>query len=42
MVAGVGGECVAFDWLEKLSSNGKLAFVASGLGEQIIPLVFRA
>jgi hypothetical protein len=32
----------SFDWLQKLGSNRKLAFVASAIGEQIIPLVFRA
>jgi hypothetical protein len=36
------GDGGAFDWLEKLGSNRKLVFVASALGEQIIPLVFRA
>lgn len=30
----------AFDWLPKLAANRKLVFVASGLGTQIIPLLF--
>jgi hypothetical protein len=31
----------AFDWVQKLTSNRKLAFVASGLGAQLVPLLFR-
>jgi hypothetical protein len=31
----------AFDWLRKLSSNDKLAFVASGLGAQLIAHLFK-
>ncbi|HEY3498091.1 MAG TPA: hypothetical protein VGK73_25505 [Polyangiaceae bacterium] len=35
------GDGGAFDWLKKLTSNRKLVFVASAIGEQIMPLVFR-
>jgi hypothetical protein len=31
----------AFDWLQKLGGNRKLAFVASGMGSQLIATVFR-
>jgi hypothetical protein len=36
------GDGSAFDWVAKLTSNRKLVFVASGLGAQLIPLLFRA
>ena len=32
----------AFDWLRKLGDNDKLAFVASGLGSQLVAFAFRA
>jgi hypothetical protein len=32
----------AFDWLRKLGSNDKLAFVASGMGTQLAAFAFRA
>jgi hypothetical protein len=32
----------AFDWVAKLASNRKLAFIASGLGSQILPGLFGA
>jgi hypothetical protein len=31
----------AFDWLRKLGANDKLAFVASGMGSQIVAFAFR-
>jgi len=31
----------AFDWVAKIASNGKLAFVASGMGAQLAALLFR-
>lgn len=31
----------AFDWVAKLSSNRKAVYVASGLGSQLVPLMFR-
>ncbi len=31
----------AFDWVAKLTSNRKAVYVASGLGSQIVPLLFR-
>ena len=31
----------AFDWLRKLGANDKLAFVASGLGSQLVAFAFR-
>jgi hypothetical protein len=31
----------AFDWLRKLSSNNKLAFVASGMGSQLVAYLLR-
>ena len=31
----------AFDWVAKLTSNRKAVYVASGLGSQIVPLMFR-
>jgi hypothetical protein len=34
------GDGGAFDWLEKLCSNRRAVFVASGLGVQLIPLRF--
>lgn len=36
------GDGGAFDWVGKLTSNAKNAFVASGIGAQIIPVLFRA
>jgi hypothetical protein len=30
----------AFDWIARLTSNAKAAFVASGIGSQIVPLLF--
>jgi hypothetical protein len=32
----------AFDWVAKLASNRRLVFVASGMGAQLVPLLFRA
>jgi hypothetical protein len=32
----------AFDWLRKLSSNNKLAFIASGMGSQRVAELFPA
>jgi hypothetical protein len=32
----------AFDWLRKLGANDKLAFVASGMGSQLVAFAFRA
>jgi hypothetical protein len=32
----------AFDWVAKLTSNRRLVFVASGMGAQLIPTLFRA
>lgn len=31
----------AFDWLAKLTSNRRAVYVASGLGSQLVPLMFR-
>jgi hypothetical protein len=31
----------AFDWLRKLTSNNKLAYVASGMGSQLVASLFR-
>ena len=31
----------AFDWVGKLTSNSRAVYVASGLGSQIVPLMFR-
>jgi hypothetical protein len=31
----------AFDWVAKLTSNRKAVFVASGLGSQLVPIMFR-
>ena len=31
----------AFDWVAKLTSNRRLVYVASGLGSQLVPLMFR-
>jgi hypothetical protein len=31
----------AFDWVAKLTSNRRIVFVASGLGSQLVPLMFR-
>jgi len=31
----------AFDWVARLTSNARLRFVASGLGIQLLPLLFR-
>jgi hypothetical protein len=31
----------AFDWLRKLTSNNKLVYVASGMGSQIVAMLFR-
>jgi hypothetical protein len=31
----------AFDWVAKLTSNRRVGFVASGLGSQLVPLMFR-
>jgi hypothetical protein len=31
----------AFDWVARLTSNRRLVFVASGMGAQIIPVLFR-
>ncbi len=31
----------AFDWVGKLAANRRLVFVASGMGSQLIPLLFR-
>ncbi len=30
-----------FDWLRKLAANAKLAFVASGMGSQLVAFAFR-
>ena len=32
----------AFDWVAKLTSNRRAVYVASGLGSQLVPLLFRA
>lgn len=32
----------AFDWLAQLTSNRRAVFVATGLGSQLLPLMFRA
>lgn len=34
------GDGGAFDWLQRLNSNRRLAFVASGLGAQLVPVRF--
>ena len=31
----------AFDWVAKLTSNRRAVYVASGLGSQLVPLLFR-
>jgi hypothetical protein len=31
----------AFDWVAKLTSNRRAVYVASGLGSQLVPLIFR-
>src|SRR5258706_6239312 len=31
----------AFDWVAKLTANSKAVYVASGLGSQLVPLMFR-
>ena len=31
----------AFDWVGTLASNRRLVFVASGMGSQIVPVLFR-
>ena len=31
----------AFDWVAKLTSNRRAVYVASGLGAQLVPLMFR-
>jgi hypothetical protein len=31
----------AFDWVARLMSNRRAVYVASGLGSQLVPLVFR-
>jgi hypothetical protein len=31
-----------FDWVAKLTSNRRAVFVASGMGSQLVPLLFRA
>ena len=31
----------AFDWVAKLTSNRRAVYVASGLGSQLVPLMFR-
>jgi hypothetical protein len=31
----------AFDWVAKLTSNRRILYVASGLGSQLVPLLFR-
>jgi hypothetical protein len=35
------GDLGAFDWISKLTSNGRMRLVASGFGLQLAPLVFR-
>jgi hypothetical protein len=35
------GDTGRFDWVAKLASNRRLRFVASGLGIQLIPILFR-
>ncbi len=35
------GDIGVFDWMTKLTSNGRMRFVAAGLGIQLVPLVFR-
>lgn len=35
------GDLGAFDWMARLTANRKLRFVASGLGIQLAPLLFR-
>jgi hypothetical protein len=32
----------AFDWVAKLTSNERIVYVASGLGSQLVPLLFRS
>ena len=32
----------AFDWVAKLTSNRRAVYVASGLGSQLVPLLFRS
>lgn len=32
----------AFDWVAKLTSNQRISYVASGLGSQLVPLLFRS
>jgi hypothetical protein len=32
----------AFDWVARLTSNHKVVYVASGLGSQLVPLMFRS
>lgn len=36
------GDGGTFDWLHRLAGNARLAFVASGLGSQLVPLAFGA
>jgi trehalose-6-phosphatase len=31
----------AFDWLAKLTSNRRAVYIASGLGSQLVPRMFR-
>jgi hypothetical protein len=31
----------AFDWMAKLTSNRRAVYIASGLGSQLVPLMFR-
>jgi hypothetical protein len=31
----------SFDWVAKLTSNRRAVYVASGLGSQLVPLMFR-
>jgi hypothetical protein len=35
------GDGGAFDWVAKLTSNRRASYVASGLGSQLLPLMFR-
>ena len=36
------GDVGVFDWMAKLTSNGRARFVAAGFGLQLLPLLFPA
>jgi hypothetical protein len=36
------GDVGVFDWMTKLTSNGRMRFVAAGLGIQLLPMLFRS